>query len=345
MHIKERGAEMATIKEIAELAKVSSATVSRVLNYDKSLSVSEETKERIFKIAKNVNYKKNNRKAKEKQKKLALIEWYSQKEELDDLYYYSIRLGIEKAARNSGYQIVRYFQSEVSDNLKDTAGILAIGKFSKEQQDRMYNYNPNIVFVDCDTLASGYNCVVTDFYNSVVNLLNNFIENNQKKIGMLAGEEHTMDFAENLIDPRLVAFKSYLTNYNLYHSKYVYVGKFTVESGYQMMKQALVELKNDLPQAFFAANDSIAVGALRALNEANIAVPKKVSIISFNDTSIAKYVSPSLSSICVDTEEMGRTGLMLLEEFAAGKNKLKRSPRKITIGTRLVVRESSLAKK
>ncbi|MFT8406555.1 MAG: substrate-binding domain-containing protein, partial [Liquorilactobacillus nagelii] len=131
----------------------------------------------------------------------------------------------------------------------------------------------------------------------------------------------------------------------LYKSKYVYVGKFSVESGYQMMKQAIKDLQEKLPHAFFAANDSIAVGALRALNEAGISVPDRVSMVAFNDTSIAKYVSPSLSCVRVDTEEMGRTGLMMLEELYQTKNKVKRSPRKVTIGTSLVFRESSFQKK
>jgi LacI family transcriptional regulator len=68
-------------------------------------------------------------------------------------------------------------------------------------------------------------------------------------------------------------------------------------------------------------------------------------MVAFNDTSIAKYVSPSLSCVRVDTEEMGRTGLMMLEELCQTKNKVKRSPRKVTIGTSLVFRESSFQKK
>ncbi|MFT9269720.1 MAG: LacI family DNA-binding transcriptional regulator [Liquorilactobacillus nagelii] len=336
---------MATIKDIAEQAQVSSATVSRVLNQDSTLAVSENTRKKIFEIAKKLNYQKSKRNVQEKKKKIALIEWYSQKEELDDLYYYSIRLGIEKAAHSLGYRIIRYFQSEVSDNLRDVAGVLAIGKYSKNQQDKMHSYNQNIVFIDCDTLVNGYNCVVTDFYNSVIAVLKSFMSFNQNDIGMLAGEEHTMDLAENLIDPRLITFKNYLINYNLYKSKYVYVGKFSVESGYQMMKQAIKDLQEKLPHAFFAANDSIAVGALRALNETGISVPDRVSMVAFNDTSIAKYVSPSLSCVRVDTEEMGRAGLMMLEELYQTKNKVKRSPRKVTIGTSLVFRESSFKKK
>ena len=76
-------------------------------------------------------------------------------------------------------------------------------------------------------------------------------------------------------------------------SAFVAVGQFTTESGYQMMEQLIQALGDDLPTAFFMASDAIAVGALRSLQEHQIAVPDRVSLISFNDTSIAKYVFPA----------------------------------------------------
>ena len=82
---------MATIKDIAEKAGVSSATVSRVLNYDASLSVADETKKRIFEAAEELSYRKRSSKRYVDQK-IAIIHWYTEKEELNDLYYLSIRL-------------------------------------------------------------------------------------------------------------------------------------------------------------------------------------------------------------------------------------------------------------
>ena len=83
---------MATIKDIAERAGVSSATVSRVLNFDASLSVADETKKRIFEAAEELDYRKRTSK-KYAHQKIAVIHWYTEKEELNDLYYLSIRLG------------------------------------------------------------------------------------------------------------------------------------------------------------------------------------------------------------------------------------------------------------
>ena len=82
---------MATIKDIAELAGVSIATVSRVLNYDSTLSVADETKKRIFEVAEQLSYKQKPAKKLETGN-IALLQWYTEKEELEDLYYMSIRL-------------------------------------------------------------------------------------------------------------------------------------------------------------------------------------------------------------------------------------------------------------
>ena len=100
---------MATLKDIAKLANVSSATVSRVLNKDKTLSVGEETRHRILTIAEELGYEKHKRSTNSNQErqKIAIVQWYSEQEELNDLYYYSIRIGLEKRAQELGYDVVR----------------------------------------------------------------------------------------------------------------------------------------------------------------------------------------------------------------------------------------------
>ncbi|MDF4219866.1 substrate-binding domain-containing protein, partial [Bacillus subtilis] len=88
-----------------------------------------------------------------------------------------------------------------------------------------------------------------------------------------------------------------------------------------------------------AANDAIAIGAVRALQEEKISIPDRVSIISFNDTSITKYVYPSLSSIKVFTEEMGVEAVNLLLDYIAHPFSVAK---KVTLGTKLVLRDSTI---
>lgn len=333
---------MVTIKDIAHAAGVSSATVSRVLNQDQAMSVSDETRTKIFTIAEQLGYKKSKRtnKRSKSSHRIAIIEWYTEQEELDDLYYYSIRLGAEKRAQELGYEIIRIFNNDSMAQLENIDGIIAIGKFSPDKIKELETYSDNLVFVDSDTLNYGHSCVTTDFENSVINVIDYFINNGLKKIGMIAGQETSSDKSTLLSDPRLNTFQSYLQQLKLYDPNLIKIGSFSSEAGYKIMKKFIIELGDNLPQAFFAANDALASGALRALQEAKIPVPERVSLISFNDTSLAKYMYPKLSTVTVFTEEMGKQAIQILEQSF-----LKDSPSvayMVKLATRLTIRESSI---
>src|SRR5699024_12293410 len=97
---------MATIKDIADKVNVSIATVSRVLNEDPALSVGTETKQRIFDAAELLDYKKHIHKKTKQRMRIAIVHWYTETEELNDLYYYSISLGVEKK-RSEGRRVGR----------------------------------------------------------------------------------------------------------------------------------------------------------------------------------------------------------------------------------------------
>ena len=208
---------MATIKDIAQTAGVSPATVSRVLNYDKSMSVSDETRKKIFDIAEQLNYKKSKKQKKTSPQthRIAIVEWYTELEELDDLYYYSIRLGIEKKARELGYDIVRIFNNDSLSQLEQIDGIIAIGKFSSKQVKELEQYSPALVFVDSDTIDQGHSCVTTDFEHAVTHVLDHFLQQGIGEIGMIAGREETADGTTSLDDPRLACFCRYLSDKGL----------------------------------------------------------------------------------------------------------------------------------
>src|SRR5699024_8480341 len=138
-------------------------------------------------------------------------------------------------------------------------------------------------------------------------------------------------------DPRLECFRSHLAAHHLYAETYCYIGSFTVDAGYKMMQRAIRDLGDDLPTAFFCANDSLAVGALRALHDANVRVPDRVEIIGFNDTSVAKYVHPPLSTVKVPTELMGKAAVATLEERIIDKRLVTKQ---VTLATELIIRNS-----
>ena len=121
----------------------------------------------------------------------------------------------------------------------------------------------------------------------------------------------------------------------------MYVGNFTTSDGYRLMKQAIKDHPRDLPQAFFIANDSLAIGALRALQEAGIKVPEQVSLISFNDTAIAKQVFPQLSAVTVYTEQMGSAAAEILDKELNNRG-ISPVPFMLKFATKLTLRGTSI---
>ncbi|PFN04497.1 MULTISPECIES: LacI family DNA-binding transcriptional regulator [Bacillus cereus group] len=328
---------MATIKDIAEKAGVSIATVSRVLNNDPLLSVGDETKRKIFEAAEELSYKKRTSRKKELPR-IALVHWYTEEEELNDLYYMSIRLGIEKRCEQQGLKIVKLFHSQMEELMKENIqGMIAIGKFSEREIGLFEAITKNIVFVDSSPKEETFDSVVVDFEKVTRKVIDYLIEKEHQKIGYIGGRETFKDQTSEIEDPRERAFIKYMKKQELLYEKNIYIGQFSVNDGYSLMKQAIEEQQDQLPTAFFVGNDTMAIGCLRALNEHGIAVPERVNIIGVNDISISQYLSPALSTVKVYTGLMGETAVDLLMERFSGRYLAK----KVILSTKLNIRKSS----
>lgn len=328
---------MATIKDIADKAGVSISTVSRVLNYDASLSVSDDTRKKIFEVAEELAYKKKVAN-KAQTSKIAIIHWYTEKEELDDLYYMSIRYGIEQRCQNLNIQVVRYSYKDLDVvRQENVQGIIAIGKFNQVQVQWFVDISDNIVFVDYSPNDDLYDSVVIDFEKATKKIIDYLIAKGHEQIGYIGGRETFKDEKTVIEDVREKTFHKYMKEKNLYHKENVFMGRFTVDDGYQLMKQAVAKLGDTLPTAFFAGNDLIAMGCLRALHELKIPVPERVNIIGINDISVSEYIFPPLTTLKVHTELMGETAADMLKERIEGRKVAK----KTYITTELIVRKSS----
>ena len=325
---------MATIKDIAQKAGVSPATVSRVLNYDPDLSVSKETEQKVFEIAEALNYTKHKNKRRESAV-LRLVQWYDGEEELADLYYLAIRLGIEKRAEELNIRLIKEQLSELSDT--ETQGTIAVGKFDQAQMKQLKKLNEELLFVDFDGLALGINSLVVDFSQGVQLIIDQFIKEKHERIGILSGMEYTKGSRHEIDDPRFLVFREYLTRLKLYNEADHLQGAFTIEGGYTAMKTYL-ESHTDYPTAFFASSDALAIGAMRAIQGHGLRIPEDISVIGFNDVSVAKYVTPALTTVKVYTEWMGELAVSTILELIQEKAPV---PRKITVGTELILREST----
>ncbi len=332
---------MATIRDIAKKAGVSPATVSRVLNYDHTLSVSEETKRRVFQTAEALNYtKKSKRRAASQKKKLVIgiTQWYSMSQEIADPYYLSIRSGIERACQQLKIETRTLFRDEQGLSLSQLAnvdGIIAIGKYGPEEVDVLSSVSPNIVFVDCSPDDRKYDAVTIDFRVAVSDVLEHLFEQGHVNIGYIGGREFVGEHKLPLMDLREQSFIEKMRLKGFLNNDWIKVGNFSVEDGYELTRELLDV--DTLPTALFVASDAMAIGAMRAIHESGRKVPRDISLIGFDDISAAEYLTPPLTTVRVHTEFMGRTALeMLRERISEGRQ----IPKKTIVPTELVIRSS-----
>lgn len=326
---------MATIKDIAELANVSITTVSRVLNYDETLSVPTETKKRVFEAAEELSYVTSIKKRSKKRMKVGIYYSYSLEEELEDPYYLSIRLSVEKKLTREDMNITRIHSMEKKEDLKGLDGILCLGMFKKEEIRKIEESGIPCVFVDSSPNEDVFDSVVIDFVKSTKKVLDYLMELGHTQIGFIGGTDSDVGDVQTR-DLRQDVYESFMKEKNLFRNDYVKIGGYTPTDGYRLSKEILS--MKDRPTALFVANDSMAVGCYKAANDQGLKIPDDLSIVGFNDISTAQYMMPPLTTTKLYTEFMGETAVELIKErIATGRAICMR----ITIPTKLILREST----
>lgn len=327
---------MATIKDIARTAKVSPATVSRILNDDQTLSVAPKTRLRVQKTAAELGYHKQPRAIQNPAFTVGIVQWFSAQQELDDSYYLLIRQGIEDYCIKNEIQIVRTFRTDLNymGALKDVDGLICIGKFSDQEVGQFKKMTGNIIFLDMPLADPDITTITLDFRQAMLMVLDYLQTLGHTRLGFLIGTEY-VEPGQKFYDERPDIFIQYCSDHNLEYKPYMKTGEFTSDSGYQMMTELLDT--GSLPSAIFAASDPIAIGALKALNEHGINVPKDLSLIGFDNTNITNFTSPPLTTVHAPAYDMGYIGANIV--CSRQKNPVK-TAMKIKLPCKLIERSS-----
>lgn len=323
------------MKEVASKAKVSIATVSRILNGDVTLNVREETREAVLSAAKELGYELKIKRT-NTELTFGIVQWISSYQEKEDNYYHNIRMSVENYCVLNNIQIKRFYKENLNNVFKDKDidGLLCIGKFSNDLADKMSINVPNIVFIDSNPDKNKYNSVYSDLKAGTRIALDHLVSKHHKVIGYIGGREYIeTPRGKMFIDPREKEFLLYTEENEIVNNGAYYVGDFSAEHGYDSMK-VIIESDNP-PTAVFCGNDVIAIGALSALGES--ANSDKISIIGFNNTAMAQFYNPALTTINVDTKYMGELACELLEKLI---NERPKTPIQIICNVSLVERES-----
>lgn len=325
---------MVTIKDIADKAKVSPATVSRVLNHDDSLNVKETTRKRIFEIAEELEYSRKITKKVTKKLKIGTFYSYSPEEELEDPYYLCIRLAIEKKIKQVGHKKCVLSLSTSQDTISSLDGVICTGTFTKKMLSTIESWNKPTVFIDTYSGTPQSDTITVDYKGAVQNILDEFIKNGHSKIGFIGGAPEN-PAESNEEDSRYIEFCDYLKRKGLYNESYIKICPYKAKSGRLLFKELYDE--NNLPTAIFASNDSVATGIYRAAYELGLDIPNDISVIGFNDIPGAKYMIPPLTTVRVYMEFMGEHAVEVLE------HKIKDGRTigvKVLVPTKLYVRDS-----
>lgn len=333
---------MATIKDIANVAGVSIATVSRILNFDKTLNVSEETRKKVFSTAEEMNYVTiKERKNKLKNYTIGIICSFNEIKELSDPYFLSIRMAIEKKCLedNIGFKSL-YLSNFIKDNTynyKDLDGIIAIGIFESDEINKLRELSPNIIFIDSSPEEWEFDSIVVDLKYGTKKALDYLYNLGHKDIGYIGAKviPHNSIDGNELINYREATYKEFMIDINNYREEWVFKGNFTPEDGYMLMKEVL-KLKK-LPSAFFIASDPMAIGAYKAIQEEGYSIPNDISIVGFDDIATAQYLSPSLTTVKIFTDYMGEIALETLMERIREERHLSK---KIVLPVKLIIRDS-----
>ncbi|MFC5406543.1 LacI family DNA-binding transcriptional regulator [Cohnella soli] len=317
-----------TIIDVAERAKVSKATVSRVLNNNPQ--VKDEIRERVLRVIEELGYRPSaiaRNLATNRSNVIGLI-----LPDITNPYFPVIARGIEDAAHQLGYALFisntdndpkleqEYIQKMVEQQV---SGIVLISStLDEETVHELTSLQMPIVLCDRLIVGKPFDAVLIDDYKAAYEAVSYFIGQGHQRIAHLAGPRNIQS-AEN----RKTGYLDAMRSANL--EPFVSVGTFSYESGMHQMGAVIDEYR---PTALFASNDLLALGAMQEIHRRGLTIPGDIAVIGCDDIPFSKMSRPMLSTISIPVYQIGVTAVQLLEDQMKG----------VRVGMKSVIMEHKL---
>lgn len=329
---------MATIKDVAEHAKVSVTTVSYVLN--KNRRVSPDLEKRVWEAVKAIKYQPNAlaRSLRSKQTRtLGMLVPDNSNPFLAEITRY-----IENECFALGYNIIlcnteerlekeqRYIDVLLE---KQIDGIILVSAGGEgENLKPIFTQGLPLVVVDCELHNIECDMVVTDQWKIGQQATRHLIERGHKRIACITAPRHTTPSTE-----RTKGYRETLEAAGIpYEPALVRSSDFQAASGYSVMQQ-LLDL-DARPTGVFVYNDSMAIGALCAIHEAGLRIPEDIAVVGVDDIAMAAYITPRLTTVAQPLQGMSKLAAKLLVgRISGGEKKTQR----YVLETTLVVRKTT----
>ena len=329
---------MANIRDVANSAGVSVATVSRTLQQPER--VSPKTRSKVMAAVEQVGYKPN----------LMAVKFRSGKTHnlvvlvptVANVFFARVISGMQQAAAESGYSILlantlgnneieTHYAKMVSTSQAD--GLIQL-RAHNPFDDSMINDNGLLPMVNaCEVLDEGkYPVVTLDNRAAAKAMTTHLIKLGHTNIAMIKGPQ-----SSPLTQERLLGYEDALNEAGLALDKnLLFPGDFTLQAGYNA--GAAIANKRPRPSAVFCENDETAIGAMQAFKQAGLRIPQDISVAGFDDIAFSAFCDPPLTTIAQPAEEFGRTAITLLIDLLNGK--LCKAP-KVIMPFELIVRDST----
>jgi len=328
-----------TIKDVARVAGVSVATVSRALNG--RANVTAQTRERVMGVVAQLRFVPSSA-----AQSMITRRTHTVGALLPDLhgeYFSELIRGIDLAARARGLHLL------VSSSHGDAAEAAAALRAMNGRVDGLLVMSPHVnanflwgnvpddlpaVLMNTRVVGGRHSSFAVDNHGGASAMVRHLVERGHRDIAFVAGPDSNFEANE-----RLRGYRDAIAELLPDVIEHVLQGDFTQESGFRVGSQVVA--LTDRPTAVFASNDMMAIGCLSALNEAGLQVPRDIALAGFDDIPISRYMNPTLTTVRARITELG--GLALERLASAIEEPGRISAQHQTLRADLIVRQSTTA--
>jgi len=318
-----------TIFDVARKAGVSPATVSRVLNNNTKNHMREETKQKVLKAIKELNYTPNKYAQFMKKQKSGVIGVVVP--DISNQFFSLMVRGIENISYQNDYSVIICdTENSIEKELKymnvlifkeRVEGIILVpSNIENSQVKKFIKKKIPVVLADRKLKNLNVPYVGSDGFRDSYMLTEYLISLGYQKIGFVKGH-HQLTTAQE-------RFEGYVTAMNHYRlpveKNYIKEGGYTFESGYKAGKE-IINSNKELPQAIIAANDLMAVGVMRALEEEGIKIPQDIGVAGFDHIPLSSLVSPRLTTVEISAYTIGQEATLMLLDYIKKRRKQKKT--------------------
>jgi LacI family transcriptional regulator len=342
---------VSTIREVAARSGVSVATVSRVLNG--YADVSAETRQRVMSAARKLDYTPNSaaRRLVRRRSQLVgvVLETREPHPDLQHPFFLEVLVGLKHALGADGYDVLLFaheqpgagvgpdgFARRARHHGVDGIVALAVDDAEEPELQKLIASGTPVVAVDLELAGPRASYVASDSLGGARLAVRHLHRLGHTRIATITGLPHTKPARDRLLGYRAELQELGLPN----RPEYEPTGDFYVESGEAAMR-ALLALPEP-PTAVFAASDMMAVGAIKAAEEAGLSCPDDIAVVGFDDIQLAELVSPALTTVRQDKRGLGATAATSLVRLIDDADA---APHVSMLPVELVVRESCGASK